>query len=198
MKQLRIRAAATAAALLGSWSHVAAADERPAGATTQAPPRADASPKPMTEPTTGAATTTAAPYARPEGPTERDLVPRPNRPMLYTGGIAFLGAYSGSIVGAALSDRPADDHLFIPVVGPWAALGDRDCDVRPCDNEALSKTVLITSGVLQAGGLALAVASFFFPEDRQERRASRAQPSFRVVPAAVGRGGAGAFAVGTF
>jgi hypothetical protein len=60
--------------------------------------------------------------------------------MLWSGVVAFTFAYIDSIFLAAQSERSSDKSLYIPVAGPWIALGRRDCTSPRCTNEALAVT----------------------------------------------------------
>lgn len=92
----------------------------------------------------------------------------PNRPMLVTGLVVLGGTYGASVIVGAISDREADERLFLPVVGPWLDLKDRDCDVNACDNETLNKTLIIGSGALQGIGALTLVLSLVIPESKDK------------------------------
>jgi hypothetical protein len=92
----------------------------------------------------------------------------PNRPLLITGLVVLGGTYGASVIVGAVSDREEDEKLFIPVVGPWLDLKDRDCDADPCGNETLNKTLLIGSGALQGLGAISMVLSLVIPESTQK------------------------------
>jgi hypothetical protein len=105
-------------------------------------------------------------------------------------------------VTAAISDRDEDKKLFIPVVGPWMDLADRDCNARGCGgNEDVNKAMLITSGVVQGAGVLLAVSSLFIPEKVEDRRlsakAAPPKPEVKVSPVSFASGG-GIGAIGRF
>jgi hypothetical protein len=148
---------------------------------------------------TSTTTTTAATYdpsATADRAADRDTV-RPHRPMLITGGAIFLGTYAASAVAGSIVGTSADEKLAIPLVGPWIALGDRWCALGKCGfYEDVNFLAIVTSGVAQAAGLGIAIASFFVDERRPSREA--AKPGVRVVPVSMGRGGAGLGAHGTF
>jgi hypothetical protein len=148
--------------------------------------------------------TTAAPYtAEGDRMTERTVERRPNRTLLSTGGGIFLLSYAGSVVAGAVSDRDADRKLFIPVVGPWLDLGDRNCNAaNPCGgNEDVAKAMIITSGVVQGAGVLLALSSLVIPESTHiEERTTTARvvkPTVRVAPVSF-NAGAGLGAIGRF
>ncbi len=115
---------------------------------------------------TTSADTTAMP---PELPRTADIPPPErrswvNRPLLITSSILLVGSYVPMAAIAYTSDRRADQtNLYYPVVGPWMNLADRQCDIRPCNNEGLNKAMLILDGVGQGLGAIGVVTSFFLP-----------------------------------
>lgn len=128
---------------------------------------------------------------------ERTEDRRPNRPMLSTGAGMFILSYAPSATIGALSDRPEDKRLFIPVAGPWMDLKERDCHARPCgENENINRAAIIASGVAQGAGALIAVGSLLIPEKaRVEERT--AKPSVKILPMSFGAG-AGIGAIGRF
>lgn len=109
----------------------------------------------VTERTTPPVSRTAA------DPPSREL--RPHRTLLWTSAAIFGVTYATSVVaGGIAGDRLPDKNLFVPVVGPWLDLGQRNCDFRPCDptQETLFQSLIIASGLLQGGATVLAVSSF--------------------------------------
>jgi hypothetical protein len=136
------------------------------------------------------------------GATER----RPHRPLLYTGLVLFSVTYTGSVVaGGAAGDRVEDKNLFIPLVGPWLDVGQRNCEVRRCDDaqEAIWKSLIIASGVVQGASALMVLSSFFIPQridaPSTEPRSAAAKPrsSFHIGPVSYAAGG-GIAAVGRF
>jgi len=80
-----------------------------------------------------------------------------NAPMFTTGALVFAASYGTSVIVAAStgSDR-GNDRLYVPIVGPWLALGDRgSCDITKssCDHETTAKVLLVADGVFQAAGI---------------------------------------------
>lgn len=157
-------------------------------------------------PQVGTTQTTAAPYAVVSGDrtTERTVERRPNRTLLSTGAGIFVLSYGSSVVAGAVSDRDEDKRLFIPVVGPWMDLANRDCGpANPCGaNEDVAKAMLVTSGVVQGAGLLLALSSLIIPEsesvsERTSAKAKVVKPEVKVAPVSFAAG-AGLGAVGRF
>lgn len=125
----------------------------------------------------------------------------PNRPLLRSGVFTLGASYLPALVVAIESDRPADDHLYAPVVGPWLDLGNRgDCE-GDCDGETVNKVLLVTDGVFQGIGALQILGSFIFPESRAAATivGSDGTPvvSFRVMPTKISRG-SGLVAFGEF
>lgn len=162
----------------------------------------------QTQTTYSTTTTTAANYDPNAGAERRDgWIYRPNRPLLATGLGIFAGTYATSAIVGAQSDRDEDKRLYIPVVGPWLDLGQRDVGLGDGgQTEDWNQALLIGSGVLQGVGVSLAVASLFVKETDDAPRSgaaarvkstAAAKPSVKVLPINV-RGGGGFGAVGTF
>jgi len=135
--------------------------------------------------------------AAPPSPRESTTVylpRRPNTPLLVTGGILFAGTY---VTTAAVSgaNGPIDDRdLYIPVVGPWINLAERNTDR---ENNTRDTVLIAGSGVLQGLGLLMAVTSFLVPESVPAARISAGNVKMQVAPTATS-GGGGLGAVGTF
>jgi hypothetical protein len=148
-----------------------------------------------------AVTTTGAPVA--SGPVARETRESgyvPNLYLLTTGLILWGGSYTASVIVAASSSNSADQHLYVPIVGPWIDLGNRGgCPVgaSSCDSETASKVGLVADGVLQALGTIQVVWGFLKPEHREVTtvQATRYTPAITFEPSPVASGyGLAAFA----
>ncbi|MFT3772137.1 MAG: hypothetical protein QM820_42570 [Minicystis sp.] len=97
----------------------------------------------------------------------------PNGALIGSGALMLGLSYGGSIVVAAASDRQDDQHLYIPVVGPWMDIANREpCRGYDCGaNETANKIMLVTDGVFQGVGMLQIVGGFLFPETRTITRA---------------------------
>jgi hypothetical protein len=200
---LTIATAATAAAI--SFAPSARADETTITTTTQPQTTQQAQPAPQQNVTvqpaqpapTSQTTTTAAPYAPPpqgqEMYAERSTEHRPNKTLLSTGVGVFVISYGASVVAGAVSPRDEDKNLFIPVVGPWLDLNDRNGAGGSVD-----RAMIITSGVAQGVGVLLGISSLIIPETTSttEKR-DLAKPTVHVTPVSY-QAGAGLGAIGTF
>jgi hypothetical protein len=135
--------------------------------------------------------TTAAEYNE-SASAEVETTYRPNRPLLLGGAALFVFPYAAS-VGVAFKNNPqADSQLFVPVAGPWMDLDARTCvfGQRCSTRENVASGLVVASGIAQATGVILMVASLFVPEHAREK-ASR---DVQVAPVALSNGaGVGAF-----
>lgn len=124
---------------------------------------------------------------------------RPNRGLLITGGAVLAASYIPPVVVAATSGRDGDQFLYIPIAGPWIDLGERGgCGPNPCGQEALYKTLLVATGIAHLVGTGLVISSFVVPERNERARTAKASTKPVVVPAQLGRSGAGFAVVGRF
>jgi len=124
--------------------------------------------------------------------TWQERVPNAN---LVAGGIFTLGlSYGTSVVVGAISDRPADQFLFVPVAGPWLNLASRDCRSTPCGlGEAGNQVLLVTNGIVQAAGVLEIVAGFLLPETRTVTRVGQVHVTPTGGPGSIGLSAHGAF-----
>ncbi|APR77800.1 Hypothetical protein A7982_03147 [Minicystis rosea] len=119
----------------------------------------------------------------------------PNSALIGSGSLMFGLAYGGSIIVASVSDREGDQHLYVPVAGPWMDLMNRgDCRGPGCGvNETANKVLLVANGIFQSVGVLQIASGFLFPETRTITRAAK----LRVTPN-VGKGMVGITASGSF
>jgi hypothetical protein len=189
------------AALLCSSASWADDTQQPSGTTTTTTNGNGATTTTTTGATAPATTTTTGAMYSTEPGAER--VPPPNMPMLITGGVLFAGAYIPSAFVAAYSSNDDDKALWAPVVGPWIDIATRDCGASCSNADTWNMIGLAASGVAQAGGLVLALASFAVPQKSGATAAATAPtkqaaaPKIQVTPMSF-RAGAGIGAVGRF
>lgn len=178
--------------------------------TTQGTPGATPVPAPMPgAPTTSTTTITSADETLPVTPSvpvmgsttsapPRDMTlyskRTPNKAVLITGGSLFVSTYVTTAALAAANGPTADKDLFIPVVGPWINLADRDTNR---EDNSRDTALIVGSGVLQGVGAAMLISSFFIPEKVPTARISAGNVKMNVTPTA-GPGAGGIGAVGTF
>jgi hypothetical protein len=193
----RVSALACAAAL--SWG--ASAHAQTTQVTTTAPPPPAAPSAVVVQPAPVATTTTtSAPLGATRETKEEGYVPNPY--LLTTGLILWGIPYTTSVVVAAQSSNPADQHLYVPIVGPWIDLGQRGgCPVanNSCNTETTNKVLLAADGVFQAIGTIEVIWGFLRPEHREVTTVSATKytPKMTFLPASVASG-YGLAAVGQF
>jgi hypothetical protein len=125
----------------------------------------------------------------------------PSRAMLVSGLGTFGISYGAAALVAGTSNLDADHRMFVPIAGPWMALGGRGgCGAgtpRSCDAATTDKVLIITDGVFQALGALLVVEAFLNPETVTTTRASAEPPRIQVAPT-FGANGYGLAAFGNF
>jgi hypothetical protein len=134
--------------------------------------------------------------------TTTDEAYMPNRIMLVSGLVLWGVPYSAGVVVAAQSSNQADQHLYVPIVGPWIDLGQRGgCPVsnNSCNTETTDKVLLVGDGIFQALGTLQVVWAFLRPEHREvvTVSATRYTPKIAFTPASLA-GGYGISAFGEF
>lgn len=130
---------------------------------------------------------------------ERAVTTTPNRSLLHSGVVTLGLFYVPSVIVAVESPLTVDNHLFIPVAGPWLNYAKRDCPT--CEHETLNKVMLVTDGVFQGIGALNIVGAFLFPETHVATARGKTAPAqattLRVTPARL-EGKYGVVASGTF
>ncbi len=150
-------------------------------------------------PMSSSSPTGAAAGSRPSDLPAPDTTSLVNRPLLLTSTLVLAAAYVPVVAVAYTSDRQADQkNLYYPIVGPWMNLADRQCDVRPCNNEGVNKTLLILDGVGQGVGAIGVVASFFLPGKTTRHWYLVGNERVHAGPSPVGTYGYGVGAAGQF
>lgn len=123
----------------------------------------------------------------------------PNPAMFATGAITLAGFYGASVIVASQSDNGGDRHLYVPLVGPWLDMADRQpcggATNRSCDSETTNKVLLAGDGVFQAVGTLLLIGSFLSPEKRVETTTAA---KVTVAPQRYGKSGYGLVLGGSF
>jgi hypothetical protein len=88
--------------------------------------------------------------------------------LLWTGAALTVGWYGAAVGTSFLWDEaPNARRLRLPVVGPWAALGEVRCGSRESScstgTVVLRTALAVVSGIGQIGGLAVLAEGAFFP-----------------------------------
>ncbi len=147
-------------------------------------------------------TTVVEPPAQPVVVERSTYSAPPNRAMIGGGLFAFVGAYVPGVIVAAVNDNSYDNHLYIPVAGPWLDLANRPgcggLGQNSCGQETGFKALLIVDGAFQGLGALATVLGFVTPEQRRTVAQAEEKPSVHFVPAQVSRDGYGLAAFGNF
>jgi hypothetical protein len=119
---------------------------------------------------------------------------RPNRPLLLTGSMMFLGSYAttaGLTAAASARGQNADKDLYLPVVGPWMHLSSTY-------ENTLNKALIVGGGAVQAAGLAISILSLIVPEKIPAATIEAKGIKVNLTATSFGKGSAGFGAVGQF
>jgi hypothetical protein len=119
----------------------------------------------------------------------------PNGSLIGSGLVMFGASYLPSVIVAAESRRPGDTTLYMPVVGPWMNLVQRDsqCTGGRCPGDMPNKVLLVADGLFQGFGALQVLGGFLFPTTRTVTQRANVQ----VLPN-VGSSHVGITAVGSF
>lgn len=146
----------------------------------------------------------AAPVPK-SGPPEYDLPPPGTRWALFGTGLAVTGVSYGAVLGASYiwPDARYSDEVRVPIAGPWMAIiGDTGCPEHDpnCSTVVLVVVAILTGidGVLQAGGLGMAIEAAFLPTSSAKPEKKSGAPTLHPVPIVSGRDTVGLGVVGTF
>ena len=189
-----------------AFASVAGAQESAPAAAPAQPASAVPASAPPQPATVGTTTTTASPVILAGEPVAHETRETheegyaPNPYLLTTGFILWGGTYTASVVTAAESGNSSDQHLYVPIVGPWIDLGARGgCPVssNSCNRETGNKVLLALDGTVQAIGTVEVIWGFLKPMHRDVTtvRATRYTPPISIQPSHVANGyGIAAFA----
>jgi hypothetical protein len=183
-----------------TWSTASLAQET---STPEAEAEAEPEQKPAASPSVEPPAT--APLIAPSAPSprvERRTDPGANSDLIGAGLVTFALAYLPATIVASSSDLPADQHMYVPVIGPWLDLRGRPaCNAAfGCDTETGYKGLLVADGVIQGLGALMTLAGILSPESPPPTAPPVEKPVMRVrvTPAHVGSSGYGLAAFGKF
>jgi hypothetical protein len=120
---------------------------------------------------------------QPQQDTDMEYDPM-NTGVFTSGAVLFGGSYLASIITAGASDHPGAERLYVPVLGPWLALGDwGNCPVAnpSCDNNTTDKVLLVADGIVQAAGILTMIDGLVWPSSHH-RVAVVADKKIHVTP----------------
>ena len=106
-----------------------------------------------------------------------------NAGVFSSGAVMFGGSYLASIIVAGSSVHPGADRLYVPVLGPWLALGSwGNCPVANpgCDTNTSDKVLLVADGIVQAAGILTMIDGLVWPSSH--RRVMVADKKVHVTP----------------
>jgi hypothetical protein len=134
---------------------------------------------------------------------EQRTDPGANADLIGAGIVTFALAYLPATIVASSSDLPADQHMYVPVVGPWLDLRGRPActAIFGCDTETGYKGLLVADGVIQGLGALMTLAGILSPPPSPTTAspvAERTAVHVHVTPAHVGASGYGLAAFGKF
>lgn len=131
---------------------------------------------------------------------EREVeVTWPNTPLVVSGLFTFGLSYGISAFVAAITDSAANDQLYVPVIGPWLDIYEREhcpLDEADCAQETTNKIRLGVLGAFQAIGAATFVYGLI--TQRKVNRATVAGKPIDIVPVMMDGGGKGFGVTGSF
>ena len=119
----------------------------------------------------------------------------PNGALIASGLTMFGVSYIPSMIVAASSNQPGDTSLFVPVVGPWMDLAQRDngCFYGRCEHDTGNKVMLVMNGVFQGLGALQIAGGFLFPTTRTVTQVASVHVLPSVSATQVGLTAVGAF-----
>jgi hypothetical protein len=134
---------------------------------------------------------------------ERQADPGPNADLIGAGLVTFGLAYLPATIVASSSDIRADQHMYVPVAGPWLDMSSRPLcgGASACDTETGFKVLLAADGIIQGLGALMTLAGILSPEPSAvSAPAALEKPTMqlKVTPAHVGSFGYGLAAFGKF
>ncbi len=127
--------------------------------------------------------------------------------LLGTGLFLLAVSYLPAVSVAASSTMMVDQHLYVPVVGPWIDLSQRPACAPPlnCATEQTNRALLETSGILQGVGAFLTLVGLLTSDDDDVNHPAPAKSTndakatrIQVMPTQFGATGYGLAAFGKF
>ena len=212
---------APAAATAPPAPAAATAPPAPAAATAAPPPPAAVAAQPISEtapaappllataisqpaPSTAHASSWPAPAAA-VAPLAEDsaTTSNPNSALIGAGLFVLAASYMPAIAVAESSDSKVDQHLYVPVAGPWLDLVRRPtCNAADCGAEFGNRALIATDGLLQGLGAFMTLVGLLTLDEEDAAAPTIAKnrdtTTVHVSPAQLGSGGYGVTAFGSF
>jgi len=112
--------------------------------------------------------------------------------MMVGSGIGiFALSYVPVVVVGATSGLPADQNLYVPIVGPWIDFAERPgCPTGTlCNVENTDRVLLVTDGILQGVGVVTVIGGFLSTaHETKTVRTAGLSPTLHLKPARIGKG----------
>lgn len=113
--------------------------------------------------------------------------PTPVRYGLVGGGVGMFGlSYgAGAIFASVYPNTPGIDSLYIPVAGPWIAMGRNECRYNDPDCGAIlyvRGVLYALEGIAQLGGLALITEALVMTTEAPEGEEPTTEATFQLAP----------------
>jgi hypothetical protein len=128
--------------------------------------------------------------------------------LLGTGLFLLAVSYLPAVSVAASSNLQVDQHLYVPIAGPWIDLSQRPTCSPPvnCAAEQTNRALLETSGILQGVGAFLTLVGLLttsddpphHPAPKELNEAKLTSPKVQFAPTQFGAAGYGLAAFGKF
>lgn len=111
--------------------------------------------------------------------------------VLLSGGFMLGASYGGAAaMGAGWSDAPGTDSLYIPVAGPWIALGRLGCGPDEADTDgsctgilALRGILYVVDGLIQLGSVGVLAEGIFMTTEADAPAPQKA--GLTILPAPI-------------
>ncbi len=134
---------------------------------------------------------------------EQQADPGPNADLIGAGLVTFGLAYLPATIVASSSDVRADQHMYVPVAGPWLDMSSRPIcgSATACDTETGFKVLLAADGIIQGLGALMTLAGILSPEPPAASApvvVEKPTMHLQVTPAHMGSSGYGLAAFGKF
>ena len=124
-----------------------------------------------------------------------------NGALIGAGLFVLASSYLPAIAVAESSNTKPDDHLYVPIAGPWLDLVHRpSCNATDCSAEFGNRALIATDGLLQGlGAFMTLVGLLAIDEDSGTPVAKNTEKTtVHLSPAQLGSGSYGVRAFGTF
>ena len=129
--------------------------------------------------------------------------PNPNGALIGAGLFVLAASYMPAIAVAESSGAKVDEHLYVPVAGPWLDLVRRPtCNATDCGAEFGNRALIATDGLLQGLGAFMTLVGLLTLDDEDGASPpiakNRDHTTVHVSPSQLGSSAYGVTAFGSF